>query len=52
MDKNCLIIDCGSGYCKAGYSGYIEPPVLIPTAVWHPQSNNMITTDKPTWIKV
>ncbi len=45
MDKNCVIIDCGSGYCKAGYSGYIEPSVLIPTAVWHPQSNNMITTD-------
>ena len=45
MDKSCLIVDCGSGYCKAGYSGYIEPAVLIPTAVWHPQSNNMITTD-------
>ena len=45
MDKSCLIVDCGSGYCKAGYSGYIEPTVLIPTAVWHPQSNNMITTD-------
>ena len=45
MDKNCLIIDCGSGYCKAGYSGYIEPTVTLPTAVWHPQSNNMITKD-------
>ena len=45
MDKNCLIIDCGSGYCKAGYSGYVGPKVTIPTAVWHPQSNNMITTD-------
>ena len=45
MEKNCLIIDCGSGYCKAGYSGYIEPTVTIPTAVWHPQSNNMITSD-------
>jgi actin-related protein len=45
MDKNCLIVDCGSGYCKAGYSGYIEPTVTIPTAVWHPLSNNMITTD-------
>lgn len=45
MDKNCLIVDCGSGYCKAGYSGYIEPTVTLPTAVWHPQSNNMITKD-------
>ena len=45
MDKSCLIVDCGSGYCKAGYSGYIEPAVLIPTVVWHPKSNNMITTD-------
>ena len=45
MDKNSLIVDCGSGYCKAGYSGYIEPTVTLPTAVWHPQSNNMITKD-------
>ena len=45
MDKNCLIVDCGSGYCKAGYSGYIEPTVTLPTAVWHPKSNNMITKD-------
>ena len=45
MEKNCLIIDCGSGYCKAGYSGYMNPAVTIPTVVWHPQSNNMITKD-------
>ena len=45
MEKSCLLVDCGSGYCKAGYSGYIEPTVTIPTIVWHPQSNNMITTD-------
>ena len=50
MDKNCLIVDCGSGYCKAGYSGYIEPTVTIPTAVWHPLSNNMRTTDDQTTI--
>ena len=50
MDKNCLIVDCGSGYCKAGYSGYIEPTVTIPTAVWHPTSNNMITTDDQSTI--
>ena len=45
MDKSSIIIDCGSGYCKAGFSGEIDPTVVIPTAVWHPQSNNMITTD-------
>jgi actin beta/gamma 1 len=45
MDKNILIIDCGSGYCKAGFSGEIDPSIVIPTTVWHPISNNMITTD-------
>jgi actin-related protein len=45
MDKKCLIVDFGSGYSKAGYSGYINPVVTIPTAVWHPHSNNMMTKD-------
>ena len=45
MEKECIIIDCGSGYCKAGYSGYLNPKITIPTAVWHPESNNMITTN-------
>ena len=45
MDQKCVIIDCGSGKCKAGLSGKILPSVEIPTLVWHPQSNNMLTTD-------
>ena len=45
MDQKCVIIDCGSGKCKAGLSGKILPSVEIPTIVWHPQSNNMVTND-------
>ena len=45
MDQKCVIIDCGSGRCKAGLSGKILPSVEIPTLVWHPQSNNMVTKD-------
>ena len=45
MDQKCVIIDCGSGKCKAGLSGKILPSVEIPTLVWHPQSNNMVTKD-------
>ena len=45
MDQKCVIIDCGSGKCKAGLSGKILPSIEIPTVVWHPQSNNMVTKD-------
>ena len=45
MDQKCVIIDCGSGKCKAGLSGKILPSIEIPTLVWHPQSNNMVTKD-------
>jgi actin-related protein len=46
MENKCLIIDCGSGYSKAGYSGDIEPTVTIPTVVWHPSNNNLSIEDK------
>ena len=45
MDQKCVIIDCGSGKCKAGLSGKIEPMVEIPTVVWHPQSDGMVIKD-------
>ena len=45
MDQKCVIIDCGSGKCKAGISGKIEPMVEIPTVVCHPQSNDMVIKD-------
>jgi actin-related protein len=45
MEQKCVIIDCGSGKCRAGLSGKILPSVEIPTLVWHPQSNDMVTKD-------
>ena len=45
MDQKCVIIDCGSGKCKAGLSGKILPSIEIPTVVWHPYTNNMVTKD-------
>ena len=45
MDQKCVIIDCGSGKCKAGLSGKILPSIEIPTVVWHPYTNGMVTKD-------
>lgn len=45
MDKQYLIIDCGSGYCKAGVSGDSAPLYVLPTVVGHPKCGNFVTTD-------
>ena len=39
-DKPNVIIDNGTGYCKAGFSGEGYPQVVIPTVVGRPKSNN------------
>ena len=44
MEKKCLIIDCGSGYCKVGYSGNSEPSLIIPTVIG--EQNKMITEEE------
>ena len=28
-----VVIDCGTGYTKAGYSGNLAPDVVFPTAI-------------------
>jgi len=35
--NNYIILDIGSGYCKAGFSGDAEPQIIIPTVVGHPK---------------
>ena len=31
--NNYIILDIGSGYCKAGFSGDAEPQIIIPTVL-------------------
>lgn len=35
--RQYVIIDNGSGFCKAGFSGGLEPKVVIPSVVGHPK---------------
>ena len=37
-NNNFIILDIGSGYCKAGFSGEIEPKIITPTIVGHQKS--------------
>ena len=37
-NNNFIILDIGSGYCKAGFSGEIEPKIITPTIIGHQKS--------------
>jgi actin beta/gamma 1 len=39
-NKPYVVIDNGTGYCKAGFSEEGSPKVVLPTVVGRPKSNN------------
>jgi actin beta/gamma 1 len=44
-NNNFIILDIGSGYCKAGFSGDAEPKIITPTVVGHPKNSDSENVD-------
>ena len=40
--KPSVIIDNGTGYCKAGFSSYEEPRIAFPSVVGYPKYNDVV----------
>ncbi len=47
-DSKYIILDCGSGYTKAGFSGYGEPSIIMPTVVGYPKTEEEGKIEDPT----
>ena len=47
-DSKYIILDCGSGFTKAGFSGYGEPVIITPTVVGYPKTEDEGKIDDST----
>jgi len=47
-NNNFIILDIGSGYCKAGFSTDEEPKIVTPTIIGHPKGIESENTDDNT----
>ncbi len=36
-DQQAVVLDCGSGMCKAGFAGDDAPRAMVPTMIGHPR---------------